>query len=170
LSNKDLSESQSDPILGDERIAWRQLLEWTIKSCPAGSVRPCIRDETRRCYEIALYPEKTVVHRICEMEKPNVFRQSWDYIPPGTSFSPYANDETSHPQYGVTYRYIVRACEGEHCGSWGPKTLNGDQDYVEIIGADYACFGSEQGARCEKRCYAGARKMFPEIPDCTDPF
>jgi hypothetical protein len=160
----------ADPILGDERVSWRRLMEWVVKDCPAGSPRPCVREETRRCYEVALYPDETIVHRLCEMDDPNASQTIWSYFPPPTSFSPYAADAANHPQYGVRYRYIVRACEGELCSDWGPKTPDGDQDYVEILGVDYACFGSEQGARCEKRCYAGAKKMFPEIPDCSDPF
>jgi hypothetical protein len=35
---------------------------------------------------------------------------------------------------------------------------------------DYACFGSENGERCEKLCYPEAPKMYREIPDCSDPY
>ena len=48
--------------------------------------------------------------------------------------------------------------------------VDGSQDYIEIVGDDYACFGSEDGERCERECYPGAPKMFSASPDCANPF
>jgi hypothetical protein len=70
----------------------------------------------------------------------------------------------------MSHQYVIRACVGATCSDWGPKTADGEQDYVEFVGVDYACFGSENGERCEKLCYPEAPKMYREIPDCSDPY
>lgn len=168
--SNDLLAVAEEQVLGDELILWSALFEWTITECGTDGSVSCVNESNRRCYEIGLYPEQTVVGRVCDMEVIDVKNARFKYYPPTNSFSPYATDGTSHPRIGLTYKYVVRSCEGTICSQWGPRAADGSQDYIEIVGADYACFGSENGARCEKECYAGAPKMFSAIPDCTNPF
>jgi hypothetical protein len=66
--------------------------------------------------------------------------------------------------------YVMRACTGTSFSDRAPTTSDGEQGYAEFVGVDYACFGSENGKRCENACYAGAPKMFRAIPDCSNPY
>jgi len=168
--SNDTLDSAEESILGDELIRWTPLSEWTVSECGADSLVACVKEANRRCYEIGLYPEETVVERVCDLEVVDTRNTRFKYIPPRPRFSPYATDESAHPRIGVTYKYMVRSCEGALCSEWGPRAIDGSQDYIEVVGSDYACFGTENGARCEKECYPGAPKMFSAIPDCAGPF
>jgi hypothetical protein len=162
-------EFQTGPVLGDEMLMWDAVPSWRDRDCVSDGSRPCTTDLNRRCYEVALYPEMLVIHRSCEETVFNQRFQVWVYYPPSVGYCPYAVKETDHPVYGLTYGYVVRNCEGPVCSDWAPKTADGEQDFVEIIGGEYACFGVSNGARCEERCYPGAQKIYPGIPDCPLP-
>jgi hypothetical protein len=167
--SNDQLDATNDPLLGDERVQWAPLSEWDTVKCEPAADPSCGADSARRCYEIALYPGQTVVARNCDVKLIDQLTGELILQPPVATFTPYATDSENHPCIGVGYHYIVRACVGTLCSDWGPNAVDGSQDFIEIIGADYACFGEENGARCEQECYPGAPKMYAEIPDCQDP-
>jgi hypothetical protein len=70
------------------------------------------------------------------------------------SWHPYG-DHGCFPREDTVYWFMVRGCDSEQCGAWGI-------DYVEFIGQPYACFRSG----CEERCYLGAPRRFPDLPEC----
>ena len=70
------------------------------------------------------------------------------------SWHPYG-DHGCFPREDTVYWFMVRGCDDEQCGAW---TL----EFVEFIGQPYACF--RKG--CEERCYLGAPRRFPELPEC----
>jgi hypothetical protein len=161
---------EEEPVLGDERLEWTGLPQWAAKECPDSSHDPCTSDENRRCYEVASYPDGHVILRLCEQTVWVKSPGSWRYVPPRNTVSPYLAGPQDFPQMAQSHFYMVRACEGARCGPWAPRRPGGSQGYVEFVGAGYACFGVEDGKRCEKRCYASAPKMFPAIMDCEDPY
>ena len=164
------SQDDSSVVHGDERLVWSAFLPWADRSCRDHWRAPCTTDANERCWEIASYPDFTTIKRLCETTRWSASARRWSYYPPPRSFLPYALGPEHFPRIGVSHRYVIRACAGATCSDWGPKTIDGEQDYVEFVGVDYACFGSENGERCEKVCYSGAPKMFREIPDCSDPY
>ena len=163
-------QDNNSVVLGDERLVWKPLVAWQQKTCENDPQQPCTTGSNERCYEIASYPDLTTIKRLCEATFWSPTADRWSYEPPLTSFAPFAAGPEHFPQMGVPYRYVIRACAGPFCSDWAPKASDGELDYVEFVGVDYACFGSENGERCEKTCYAGAPKRFQEIPDCSDPY
>jgi len=163
-------QDDSSVVHGDERLVWQPFLVWRRKTCGNDSRQPCSTSSNERCYEVASYPDLTTVKRLCEVTFWSPSAKKWSYRPPSTSFVPYAAGPEHFPRIGLRYRYVIRACNGTACSDWAPKTSDGEQDFAEFVGVDYACFGSENGRRCEKACYAGAPKMFREIPDCSNPY
>jgi len=160
--------SSSDAIYGDELLEWQPIDTWATKPCPGDESEPCTTAADERCYEVATYPELRVLFRLCER---SVFERSeaWRYEPPQSSVSPYRVGPEDFPRYGESKAYVVRGCAGADCGAWAPRDPGGSQSSVDFVGGAYACFGQEQGRRCEKRCYSGAAKAFAEIADCDDP-
>jgi hypothetical protein len=160
--------SSANAVFGDELLEWDSLDIWNWKDCSGDGSEPCASPETERCYEVASYPQLRTLFRLCER---TVFEPwgSWYYQPPPNAVSPYKAGPDDFPRYGESHQYVVRACVGATCGVWAPQDTAGSQLSVEFVGGAYACFGQEQGQRCEKRCYPGAPKAFADIPDCTDP-
>jgi chitodextrinase len=163
------ADNGNPAVLGDESLVWQPFVAWERKTCGDDPQQPCTTNSNERCYEIASHPDLTTITRLCEATFWSPTAEKWRYIQPSTSFVPYAMGAEHFPQIGLPHRYVIRACAGTSCSDWAPKTSQGGQDYAEFVGMEYACFGSENRNRCEKSCYSGAPKMFPEIPDCSDP-
>jgi hypothetical protein len=159
------ASSTEELIYGDEALSW-WTRGWRSRTCTPDPSVPCTTAANIRCIEVALYPELKTIRRVCEITKWSDTQEGWIYSEPVNSVSPYAVNAEDFPRIGNIYGYVMRNCVGPTCGDWLPKTTSGEQDSVQFIGVEYACFGSNTAGRCEERCYPGAPKMFSEIPDC----
>jgi len=157
-----------DAVYGDELFEWDPLAQWSTRNCPDNGSLPCVTSDNQRCYELALFPQLDVVSRRCDSARWLSGRDRWVYTPPPPNVTPYAVGFDHFPRYGSLHQYVVRACEGQYCGPWGPLGTDGSERPVGLYGGLYACFASVDGQRCEESCYPGAAKRFPEIPDCSD--
>jgi hypothetical protein len=168
-SNDDPSNASGESVLGDEEIAWRPLEGWLTRGCDNGPEESCVSPADERCYEVALWPAQLVVRRLCEENVWVPALNRWAHQPPRWWWQLY--DTTFHylPRAGETYRYVVRACVGVHCGDWGPKTQFGQQDWIEFVGQFEACLDEQNGIRCERICDEGAPRFFPQLPLCDEP-
>jgi hypothetical protein len=165
-SNDFTRNRSQEAIYGDELLVWEPNPAWAWRECDPSPAVPCVRKANLRCYELALYPELSIVARRCESATWVEEIEGWVYLPPPTAATPYGTEPNLFPHYGAVYDYIVRACEGDSCGEWSQNTETSATISVEFIGGEYACFGSDSGKRCEAACYPGAPKRFPPIPDC----
>jgi hypothetical protein len=165
-SNDFTRNHRQDPVYGDELLVWLPNPAWVSRECDPSPTVPCLTKANLRCYELALYPELSIVTRRCENTEWNEEVEGWIYVPPPPAATPYGTEPALFPQYGAIYEYVVRACEGSSCGEWSQDPETSAALTVQIIGGQYACFGSDNGTRCEEACYPGAPKRFPPIPDC----
>lgn len=165
-SNDDPSQGGGEAVVGDEGMAWTPLPGWLTRSCDNGRDEPCVTAANERCYEIGRWPDGHVVRRLCERNTWSSMLQAWLHQPPRWWWQPYDAPFQFLPRAGQTYKYVVRACLGQRCGDWGPKTEFGEQDWVEFVGVFDACVEVEDGERCERICAPGAPRFFPQLPLC----
>ena len=157
-----------DPVYGDELFRWDPISIWASRACSPDRDIPCVTPGTLRCYELALFPELEIVVRRCESTAWGEGEGAWVYSAPPIEVSPYATGPATFPRDGTDYDYVVRACEGSHCGDWGPVAPDSSVASIQIEGGLYACFSSIDEKRCEETCHPGAPKRFSAIPDCDE--
>jgi hypothetical protein len=131
---------------GDEVLAWSPLSPWSWGPRPG-----------KRCYEVGERGSGNICALRCE------YFDGVSVHEPASWLGPYTLPRPCAPEPGQSIRYDVRACTGGVCGPWS-------EDYVEFVGVATACFDNAPvRGRCEKPCYPGAPRRFPEILACPPP-